>query len=136
GAGARAAPTVPLPVPPPSAPLRPLVASVKPVPVRGPPRFQGGAVGFLSYDMVRYVERLPNLVRDDQKLPDAVFMFTDSLLVFDNLRHRLLVIANAHITKTDPASLDRAYDAAALKIGMLIGNLRRPARSPAPLTLP
>ena len=116
--------------------LRTLLAQFKPVPVPGLPRFQGGAVGFLSYDMIRHVERLPSLTKDDQKLPDAVFMFTDSLLVFDNLRHRLLVIANAHIDKTDSASLDRAYDAAAVKIGMLLGNLRRPARSPAPLTLP
>jgi anthranilate synthase component 1 len=116
--------------------LRSLLSRFKPVPVPGLPRFQGGAVGFLSYDMIRHVERLPLLTKDDQKLPDAVFMFTDSLLVFDNLRHRLLVIANAHVTKTDPASLDRAYDAAAVKIGMLLGNLRRPARSPAPLTLP
>jgi anthranilate synthase component 1 len=116
--------------------LRTLLAQFKPVPVPGLPRFQGGAVGFLSYDMIRHVERLPSLTKDDQKLPDAVFMFTDTLLVFDNLRHRLLVIANAHIDKTDSASLDRAYDAAAVKIGMLLGNLRRPARSPAPLTLP
>ena len=116
--------------------LRGLLSRFKPVPVPGLPRFQGGAVGFLSYDMIRYVERLPVLTKDDQKLPDAVFMFTDSLLVFDNLRHRLLVIANAHVTKTDSASLDRAYDAAAVKIGMLLSNLRRPARSPAPLTLP
>ena len=42
------------------------------------------------------------LAKDDQKLPDAVFMFTDSLLVFDNLRHRLLVIANAHIEQDGP----------------------------------
>ena len=90
--------------------LRALLARFKPVPVPGLPRFQGGAVGFLSYDMVRHVERLPQLAKDDLRLPDAVFMLTDSLLVFDNLRHRLLVIANAHVTKTDPASLDRAYD--------------------------
>jgi anthranilate synthase component 1 len=116
--------------------LRGLLSRFKPVPVPGLPRFQGGAVGFLAYDMVRHVERLPTRARDDQKLPDAVFMFTDSLLVFDNLRHRLLVIANAHLAKSDSASVDRAYDAAAVKIGMLLGNLRRPARSPAPLTLP
>ena len=82
--------------------LRDLLAQFKPVPVPGLPRFQGGAVGFLSYDMIRHVERLPTLTTDDQKLPDAVFMFTDTLLVFDNLRHRLLVIANAHVAKTDP----------------------------------
>ena len=125
-----------LPGPDPFVALRGLLSRFKPVRVPGLPRFQGGAVGFLSYDMIRHVERLPTLTTDDQKLPDAVFMFTDTLLVFDNLRHRLLVIANAHISRTDSASLDRAYDAAAVKIGMLIGNLRRPGRSPAPLTLP
>ena len=92
--------------------LRALLARFKPVAVPGLPRFQGGAVGFLSYDMVRHVEKLPRRAKDDLKLPDAVFMFTDSLLVFDNLRHRLLVIGNAHITGQDPASLDRAYDEA------------------------
>jgi anthranilate/para-aminobenzoate synthase component I len=39
--------------------------------------------------MVRHMERPPELAKDDQRLPDAVFMFTDNLLVFDNLRHRL-----------------------------------------------
>jgi anthranilate synthase component 1 len=115
--------------------LRGLLGRFTPVPVPGLPRFQGGAVGFLAYDMVRHVERLPRLAKDDLRLPDAVFLFTDSLLVFDNLRHRLLVIANAHITRTDPAALDRAYDEAAVKIGMLLAKLGRPARPPAPLTL-
>jgi anthranilate synthase component I len=116
--------------------LRELLSRFTPVPVPGLPRFQGGAVGFLSYDMVRHMERLPQRTKDDQRLPDAVFMFTDSLLVFDNLRHRLLVIANAHVTNNDAGSLDRAYDQAALKIGMLLANLRKPARLPVPLTLP
>jgi anthranilate synthase component 1 len=116
--------------------LRGLLARFTPVPVAGLPRFQGGAVGFLAYDMIRHIERLPRLAKDDLRLPDAVFMLTDSLLVFDNLRHRLLVIANAHVGKTDPASLDRAYDQAAVKIGMLLAKLARPARPPTPLTLP
>jgi anthranilate synthase component 1 len=124
-----------LPGPSPFHELRSLLARFTPVPAPGLPRFQGGAVGFFSYDMVRHVERLPRLARDDQRLPDAVFMLTDNLLVFDNLRHRLLVIANCHITKTDPASLDRAYDEAAVKIGMTLAKLARPARPPSPLTL-
>src|ERR1700675_4367909 len=53
--------------------LRDLLAQFKPVPVPGLPRFQGGAVGFLSYDMVRHVERLPRRAKDDLKLPDAGF---------------------------------------------------------------
>ena len=116
--------------------LRSVLSRFTPVPVPGLPRFQGGAVGFFSYDIVRHVERLPRLAKDDLRLPDAVFMLTDTLIVFDNLRHRLLVIANAHVEGKDPAALDRAYDAAAVKIGMLLAKLARPARPPAPLTIP
>ena len=79
--------------------LRGLMSEFKPVAVPGLPRFQGGAVGYLAYDMVRHMERLPRRTRDDLGLPDAVFMFSDTLLVFDNLRHRLLVIANAISTR-------------------------------------
>jgi anthranilate synthase component 1 len=115
--------------------LRSLLGGIRPVPVPGLPRFQGGAVGYLAYDMVRHMERVPGRAVDDLHLPDAVFLFTDSLLVFDNLRHRLLVIANARIEDPSPAALDRAYDQAAVRIGMTLQNLARPARPPAPLAL-
>jgi anthranilate synthase component 1 len=115
--------------------LRRLLADFTPVAVPGLPRFQGGAVGYLAYDMVRHMERLPRSTRDDLGLPDAVFMFSDSLLVFDNLRHRLLVIANAQIDGRDAAALDQAYDRAAVRIGMTLAKLARPARAPAPLPL-
>jgi anthranilate synthase component 1 len=116
--------------------LRELMSRFRPVPVPGLPRFQGGAVGYIGYDMVRHIERLPGRARDDLELPDAVFMLTDGLLAFDNLRHRLLVIANAHVTATDQASLDLAYDRAAARIGTMLANLDRPVRLPVPLTLP
>src|SRR5439155_21944648 len=93
-------------------------------------------VGYLAYDMVHHIERLPRTTEDDLGLPDAVFLFTDTLLVFDNLRHRLLVIANAVVDKRDPVSLDRAYDRAAVRIGMTLAKLARPARSTPALTLP
>jgi anthranilate synthase component 1 len=115
--------------------LRRLLREFQPVRVPGLPRFQGGAVGYLAYDMVRHMERLPRTTQDDLGLPDAVFMLSDTLLVFDNLRHRLLVIANAHVDRHDPTSLDRAYDRAALRIGMTLAKLARPTRTPAPLTL-
>ncbi len=116
--------------------LRGLLREFQPVAVPGLPRFQGGAVGYLAYDMVRHMERLPRTTRDDLGLPDAVFMLSDTLLAFDNLRHRLLVIANARIDAQDPASLDRAYDEAAVKIAMTLAKLVRPLRAPATLTLP
>ncbi len=114
--------------------LRTLLSEFQPVPVPGLPRFQGGTVGYLAYDMVRHMERLPANARDDLRLPDAIFLFTDTLLVFDNLRHRLLVIANARIEGHDDASLDQAYDRAALRIGMTLQKLARPPRTPAPLS--
>jgi anthranilate synthase component 1 len=116
--------------------LRQLLRGFTPVSVPGLPRFQGGAVGYLAYDMVRHMERLPDRTRDDLGLPDAVFMLTDTLLAFDNLRHRLLVIANAHVEDRTDAGLDQAYDRAAVRIGMILAKLQRPARAPAPLTLP
>ena len=115
--------------------LREQLRKYQPVAVPGLPRFQGGAVGFLSYDMVRHMEKLPNRTKDDLQLPDAVFMFTDTLLVFDNLRHRLLVIANAMIDERTPGALDQAYDSAAVRIGMTLAKLARPARTSTPLTL-
>jgi anthranilate synthase component 1 len=115
--------------------LRSLLGRFQPVTVPGLPRFQGGAVGYLAYDMVRHMERLPAAAHDDLGLPDTVFMFTDTLLVFDNLRHRLLVIANAHVEQRDDASIDQAYDQAAVRIGMTLAKLGRPARPPAPLNL-
>src|SRR3989475_2558326 len=116
--------------------VRDLLGQFQPVAVPGLPRFQGGAVGYLAYDMVHHMERLPRTTEDDLGLPDAVFLFTDTLLVFDNLRHRLLVIANAVIERHDPAALDRAYDRAAVRIGMTLAKLARPARAPATFSLP
>jgi len=116
--------------------LRELLRRFRPVAVPGLPRFQGGAVGYLAYDAVRHLERLPSEAADDLGLPDAAFLFTDTLLVFDNLRHRLLVIANAHIEGDDDSAVDAAYDRAAVRIGMTLAKLGRPARARAPLTLP
>ena len=115
--------------------LRGLLKEFVPVAVPGLPRFQGGAVGYFAYDMVRHIERIPATARDDLNLPDCVFMFTDTLLAFDNLKHRLLVIANAHVRGHDDAALDQAYDAAAVKIGMVLQKLSRPGRASASLTL-
>ena len=65
------------------------------VPVPGLPRFHGGAVGYLSYDAVRYFEpRVPTPSRDTLGLPEAVFLITDTLLVFDHLRHKIQVVSH------------------------------------------
>src|SRR5690606_26483988 len=67
----------------------------KPVQVPGLPRFTGGAVGYLSYEVVRYFEdRVPKARNDALHMPESVFLFTDTLLVFDHLQHRIKVVSH------------------------------------------
>ena len=84
------------------------------------PRFCGGAVGFFGYDVVRFFEDLPDNNPDELEVDDACFLFTDTLLIFDHVRHRMQVLCNAHVTG-DP---DAAYDDACTKIGQLVERLR------------
>src|SRR5690606_26160999 len=63
----------------------------------GLPRFAGGAVGYLGYDVVRFFETLPDTAAPALDMPDAVFLLADTLVVFDHARHRLILLANAVI---------------------------------------
>ncbi|MEO8199012.1 MAG: anthranilate synthase component I [Gemmatimonadota bacterium] len=67
------------------------------VEVPGLPRFVGGAVGYIGYDVVRTLEDLPNAPPDDRDLPDAIMMITETLLVFDNLYNRATIIHNVEL---------------------------------------
>lgn len=106
----------------PLAVLQAEMASFRPVPVPDLPRFSGGAVGFLSYDAVRRFERLPETARDELSLPEAAFMLTDSLVVFDHARQRLLVIAYARLDG-DPIA---AYRRATARIDEIVARLQAP----------
>jgi anthranilate synthase component 1 len=68
-----------------------------PAPVSGLPRFSGGAVGYLGYDVVRFFEELPETAEPVIDIPDAVFLMADTLVVFDHARHQLLILANAFL---------------------------------------
>jgi anthranilate synthase component 1 len=95
---------------------------VCPVRLDGLPRFVGGAVGYLGYDVVRYFERLPDTAVDDLGVPDAAFMLADTLVIFDHAKHQLTVLANAHNT----GNPNDAYDDAVLRIDRIIDALAQP----------
>ncbi len=99
---------------------------VKPVKIEGLPRFIGGAVGFMGYDVVRYFERLPDTAEKELDVPDAAFLLPDTLVIFDHAKHQLILLANAHNTG-DP---DEAYDDAVRRIDELAAALRRPLPEP------
>ena len=72
----------------------------------GLPRFLGGAVGYFGYDTVRYTENLPNPPEDDRQLPDMTFGFYDQMVVFDQIRKTIIVVAHVW---TDAPDLEAEY---------------------------
>jgi anthranilate synthase component 1 len=103
--------------------LKNILGTYRPVPVPGLPRFYGGAVGYLGYEMIRHFERLPSRAADDLGTDDAVFLVTDSLAVFDNIRHTIKLVSCVH---TDGADLRSAYEAGLQKIERLADRLASP----------
>jgi anthranilate synthase component 1 len=91
----------------------------------GLPRFMGGAVGYLGYDVVRSIERLAaDPPPDTLGVPDAVVMIADSLVILDNVFGRAIVVANVEVPpKASPAQRLRLYDVAQERLDTLIGRL-------------
>ncbi len=103
------------------------------LPVAGLPRFHGGGVGYLAYDSIRYFEpRVPPMPADPQGLPESVFMFADTLLVFDHLRHDIKVVSHVRLNR----DIDRAYAEATDKIDQLVSRLSRPLELPPDILAP
>ncbi len=99
--------------------LEELMQNYQPVKVDGLPEFHGGAVGYMTYDMVRFVEELPDDNEDEMQLPDSFFMITETILIFDHVNHQIKVVANAHID----GNVDAAYTDAIGKIDALVEKL-------------
>ncbi len=104
--------------------FRRLIESVRVAQLDDMPPFTGGAIGYAGYDVVRYVERLPDAPEDDRELSDLAFAFYDNMLVFDNINKTLTVIALAWPNKF--ASLDGAWADATERIDSLIEKLNSP----------
>ncbi|MBI4312090.1 MAG: anthranilate synthase component I [Chloroflexi bacterium] len=93
------------------------------VPAPGLPRFLGGAIGYLAYETVHYAEpRVPVPDANPQGVPEAVLMFTDTLLVFDHLRHTIKIVSHVH---TD-GDVEQAYEEAVGRIERLAARLAGP----------
>jgi anthranilate synthase component I len=98
-----------------------------PVEVPGLPRFTGGAVGYIGYDIVRSLESLPAAPPDDRGLPDAILMVAHTLLVLDNLFNRATVVATVDVPQhATPVKLRRLYDAAIERIACWLERLAGP----------
>lgn len=104
--------------------LRKLLERYNPVRLEGLPRFHGGAVGYFSYDIVNFIEELPDTNRDELQLWDSCYIITDTVLVFDNVNHKIRIIANAFVP--DKSKAKQKYEEAVEKIAAIKQKLRSP----------
>ena len=111
--------------------VKALMGGFRPAALEGAPRFFGGAIGYMGYDIVRHVEKLPDSSPRLLGLHDIYLIFTDTFLIFDNVEHRIKVVSNAYID--GKTGLDAAYADAVAKIDALVDRLRSglPAKSPS-----
>ncbi len=99
------------------------------VPIADLPRFHGGMVGYLGYEIAGYFERLPSPDHDPLGLPESMLMMVDTLLVFDHLSHKIKVVSHVHLD----GDIDTAYLQATRKIDSLVNRLGQPVASePSP----
>ena len=96
--------------------------------LEGLPPLHGGAVGFLGYDCVRELERLPDAPEDDLGLPDLALLLTRTFVVFDHLMQKAFAITN--VMRSD-ASPDELYDDAVARCDEVVDAFAAPLASPA-----
>lgn len=116
----------------PAAPLVDLAAlidGVTPAEVPELGQFWGGVVGYFSYDIVRLIEDLPGKPANGLGLPDAIFVFTRSLVILDNLHSRARVVVSVPVPAgTADAALKSLYDEANAELDEILGRLRAPSQ--------
>ena len=130
--------------------LRELMANYRTERVDGLPPFTGGAVGFFSYDFVHQFEKLPHNAKDDLDIPEAYFVFVDTVIAFDHIRNKTWVIVNPGareqemgFRKPEPGQWERLYSEAkdrlmALNSKLMAGaekGMSADAKSPQRFTL-
>ncbi len=93
-----------------------------PVDVKGLPRFYGGLVGYLGYDMVRFFEKVPDQKKPGLDMPDMFFMVAGTILIFDGLRQNIKIVSNACL---NGRSDTEAYSEAVAKIEDVVRRLKR-----------
>ena len=112
-----------------------VLAQYNPVQLPDLPRFTGGAVGFLGYDVVGQFERLPQNAPDTTDLPASLFMIFDKLIIVDHVKTQIIVLANAH----NQGDVEAAYQVAIDQISEIVTRLRQslpdvPSAKPATST--
>ena len=110
--------------------LEQLLQGYRPVTVSGVPPFFGGALGYVAYNAVEQFHEISNGKKDPLGLPEIFFVFVQTLVAFDNLKHTIKVIDNVRIE--EETDLRRAYEAATARIGKVVSSLQKKPRGIEP----
>ncbi|WP_018684489.1 anthranilate synthase component I [Actinokineospora enzanensis] len=113
----------------PLAALRETVRLLHTEPLPGLPPLTGGMVGYIGYDAVRRLERLPELTEDDLHTPELVMLLATDLAALDHHEGTISLIANAVNWDDSPERVDAAYDDALARLDAMVADLRAPAES-------
>ncbi len=96
--------------------LKKALSGHTPARLAGLPPFTAGAVGFFSYDVVRQIEKLPSLAKDELGVPDACLMFFDQVLAFDHVKKEIHLMVTADLTRE---AREGAYERAVRRLNKL-----------------
>ena len=110
--------------------LEQLLQGCRPVRVPGVPPFFGGALGYVSYNAVEQFHEISNDKKDPLGMPEIFFVFVQTLVAFDNLKHTIKVIDNVQVDQQ--TELRRAYDASVARIRKVISSLQKKPRGIEP----
>jgi len=113
--------------------LQDLLKGRRPVTVLGVPPFFGGALGYVSYDAVEQFHDIASSAQDPLGMPEIFFVFVQTLVAFDNLKHTIKVIDNVEIN--EKTNLRGAYDASVKRIRKVISSLQKKPRGIEPRDL-
>jgi len=102
------------------------------VQVEGLPRFCGGLVGYMGYDIIRFIEQIPDSCKDDLKIADIRLMLTDTILIFDHVRHTIKIVSNAHVKKGSGSAISASYKKATREIETIARKLNAPLNKRMP----
>jgi len=111
--------------------LKQALSGHTPARLPGLPPFTTGAVGFFSYDVVRQIEKLPSLAKDELGVPDACLMFFDQVLAFDHVKKEIHIIVSADLTRAGKSGSSAAYTRALARLNSLEKLLARALPKPA-----
>jgi len=96
--------------------LKQALSGHTPARLAGLPPFTAGAVGFFAYDVVRQIEKLPSLAKDELGVPDACLMFFDQVLAFDHVKKEIHLMVTADLTRE---AREGAYERAVRRLNKM-----------------